>query len=160
MKTAILVIDMIRGLEKWVPKKRIEKILPNITRVLNRARKKRVPIIYILHRPSGSEGMKIYNAIKPTKKDFIIKKDKYSSFYKTKLDSLLRKLKVKNLILTGMATNWCVLSTALDAYYRGYKTILLKDCVTAPNDSWHRWAIKWMADTLYNFEIKTSNSWR
>jgi len=147
-KSAVLVIDMIKGLEKWVPRRRMLKITPNIASVIKKARAKKVPVIYMIHKPVGKKGMKIYDRLKPAKSDFIIKKPQLSSFYKTSLEKLLKKLKVKQLILTGVSTHWCLLSTALDASYRNYKLVLLRDCANAPTDEWHNWAIKWMANSF------------
>jgi len=153
-KSAILVIDMIKGLEKWVPRKRMLKITPNIASVIKKARAKKVPVIYMVHKPVGKKGMKIYDAIKPTASDFVVYKNQFSSFYKTSLEKLLKKLKVKQLILTGVSTHWCLLSTALDASYHGYKLVLLADCANAPTDEWHNWAIKWMTNS-FDITIKT-----
>lgn len=158
MKTAVLVIDMIKGMEEFMPKREITKLFPTIKKVLDKARAKEIPVIYTIHTPLGKEGIKIYSEVTPAENDIIIEKTKYSSFYKTKLDDVLKKLGVNRLIITGTATNWCVLSTSLAADYRELNTVLLKDCVAAPSDEWHELAIKWMLNTLEHFEIKTSES--
>ena len=158
MKTAVLVIDMIKGMEEWVPRSRIEKIIPAVKNLLDEARAKGMPVIYMIHSPLGKQGTIIYKELTPTEKDIILEKTKYSSFYKTELEDVLKKLKISNLILTGTATNWCVLATALDADNREFETILIEDCVAAPNNEWHNSAIKWMRNTLERFEVKTSKS--
>ena len=148
VKSAVIVIDMIKGMERWIPKERMKRIQPNIRAIMDAARERKIPVIYIIHKPLGKNGTKIYEQVKPATSDFRITKNEFSSFYKTKLDMLLKKLKVKRLILTGVSTHWCVMTTAVDASYRGYEIILLEDCTTAPNDEWHRWAIKWMKNSF------------
>jgi nicotinamidase-related amidase len=156
-KTAVLVIDMINGMEEFIPRKSIVGLLPNIKRVLASAHAKKVPVIYAIHTPLGKKGTKIYDEIKKTSSDFLVLKKNYSSFYDTGLEKLLKKLKVKRLILTGVSTHWCILSTALDASYRGYEIVLMQDCVAASTNKWHDWAIKWMKDT-FDLELTTSKT--
>lgn len=158
MKNAVIVIDMINGMEKWVPKSRMKKIVPNVKKVLDKARAKGTPVIYIVHKPLGKNGTKIYDSIKPMKGEKKIFKKEFSSFYKTKLDSMLKRMKVKKLVLMGTSTHWCVLATALDASYRGYKVELLKDCMTAPTEKRHKLAIDWLNDTI-DMSLANSRTW-
>ncbi|MBI3190415.1 cysteine hydrolase [archaeon] len=148
MKSAVIVVDMITGMEKWIPRKRIEKIMPNIKNLLEKARKEKVPVIFAVHRPLGKKGTRIYSEIAAGKNDTILGKNEYSCFYNTDMDKILKKLKVKQLIVAGVSTHWCVLTTAIDASYRKYKTVLLEDCITAPDNRKHKLAIEWMKDTL------------
>lgn len=147
-KSAVIVIDMINGMERWIPKATMKGLLPRISHVLEAARAKGMPIIYIIHSPLGKAGTRIYRELTPYSTDFIVTKEHYSSFYNTKLDALLKKLKVNQLLITGVSTHWCVLTTTVDASYRGYRLVLLKDCVAAPTNKWHKWAIKWLEDTV------------
>jgi nicotinamidase-related amidase len=157
VKTAVLVIDMIKGMEEWIPKKEIQRILPNVKGALASARAKKVPVIYVVHTPLGKKGTKIYDEIKKQPSDFLVKKECYSSFYNTSLERLLKRLKIKRLVLIGVSTHWCILSTALDASYRGYEIVLLQDCTVAPTQEWKNWAIKWMEDT-FDIGVTTSKS--
>jgi len=157
IKTAILVIDMINGMEQWIPKKNMLGLLPNIKKVLATAHAKKIPVIYVVHTPLGKKGTESYNEIKKTSFDYLITKKQYSAFFETNLEKLLKKLGVKKLILIGVSTHWCILSTALDASYRGYEITLMQDCIAAPTKKWHNLAIKWMKDT-FDIELTTSNS--
>ena len=58
-------------------------------------------------------------------------KDAYSGFEGTELGRLLREKGVSRLILGGLATDYCVLSTVRDAVRLGYRVILLRDGVRA-----------------------------
>lgn len=69
--------------------------------------------------------------------DYEIEKTRFSAFYSTLLDALLRALKVERLILTGIATNGAVEATARDAVMRDMSTITLGDCTTSFNPALH-----------------------
>lgn len=56
---------------------------------------------------------------------------KHSAFYGTALNTLLKRLNVDTLIITGIAGNICVLFTANDAYMREYKLWIPKDCIAS-----------------------------
>ncbi len=76
----------------------------------------------------GTEAIEFSEIIKPRKGEYLIKKQMYSGFYNTCLDSLLRNLEIKNLITVGFDTNICLRGTVEDAFYRNYRVILLRDC--------------------------------
>ncbi|WP_231603253.1 cysteine hydrolase family protein [Neorhodopirellula pilleata] len=57
--------------------------------------------------------------------------NKHSAFYATTLDVLLKHLLVKRPIVTGVATDICVLFTCNDAYMRDYQIAIPSDCVAA-----------------------------
>ena len=63
------------------------------------------------------------------KKDYVIRKRRYSGFFGTDLDLVLRQLEVKNLIIVGTKTNCCIRATVTDAFYLDYNPIVLSDCV-------------------------------
>src|SRR6185436_18330524 len=84
-------------------------------------------------------------------------KPKHSGFYKTTLDLLLDYLQTKTVILTGMATDVCVLFTAADAYMRDLRVIVPSDCVTALTPAAHRAALAQMRSVL-KAEVKASAS--
>jgi nicotinamidase-related amidase len=69
--------------------------------------------------------------IAPQPGDFYIRKHTYSGFYETRLDSLLRNLGVKNLVCAGFVADCCVLFTIAEAVFRGYSTVLVRDCTLA-----------------------------
>jgi nicotinamidase-related amidase len=69
--------------------------------------------------------------LRPKEDDYFVLKPKHSGFYSTTLDILLEYLCVDTLILTGIATNICVLFTANEAYMRDYPLYIPSDCVAA-----------------------------
>jgi len=55
----------------------------------------------------------------------------YSGFFETCLETLLRNLGIKNLVVVGFAANACVQATLTNALYRNYRLVLLRDCTAA-----------------------------
>jgi len=74
----------------------------------------------------------IVDELKPQANDITIYKTRFSGFYQTDLDGTLKKLGVKDLIMTGVTTSVCIDSTVRDAMFRDYLCVLLKDCMSEP----------------------------
>ncbi len=70
--------------------------------------------------------------LKPQTGDVVIYKKRFSGFYQTALDIILKKLGAKHLIITGCTTSVCVDSTIRDAMFRDYQPVLLADCTGEP----------------------------
>ncbi|MCC6945073.1 MAG: cysteine hydrolase [Thermomicrobiales bacterium] len=70
----------------------------------------------------------IPDALKPEPGDYYVRKHTYSGFAATRLETLLRNLDVRTLIVAGFATDCCVLFTIADATFRGFQSILVRDC--------------------------------
>ncbi len=64
-----------------------------------------------------------------------VDKDAYSAFEGTDLDARLQDLHVKRLFVGGLATDYCVLNTALDALKSGYEVVLMTDAVRAIDEA-------------------------
>jgi ureidoacrylate peracid hydrolase len=77
-------------------------------------------------------GTDIVPQLKPQAGDVVMYKTRFSGFYQTDLDSVLKKLGIKHLIFTGCTTSVCVDSTIRDAMFRDYQPILLADCTGEP----------------------------
>jgi ureidoacrylate peracid hydrolase len=74
----------------------------------------------------------IVDELRPRASDIVIYKTRYSGFYETELDAILRGRGAKSLIMTGVSTSVCVESTLRDAMYRDYRCLLLSDCACEP----------------------------
>jgi len=70
--------------------------------------------------------------LQPQPGDIIIYKSRFNGFYRTTLDSILRSLEKKYLIIVGCTTSICVESTVRDAAFRDYLPIVLEDCTAEP----------------------------
>jgi ureidoacrylate peracid hydrolase len=91
--------------------------------------------------PDGREGRilikdtwntDILPALAPQDGDIVVSKHRFSGFFETSLDAILRERGIKSLIFTGCTTSVCVESTLRDAFFRDYRCLLLEDCATEP----------------------------
>lgn len=80
----------------------------------------------------GTWNTEILSELAPEPADLIVSKHRYSGFYETRLDELLREAGIRTLIFTGSTTSVCVESTLRDAFYRDYRCLLLSDCTAEP----------------------------
>lgn len=79
----------------------------------------------------GTWGAEIVKELRPQEGDIVVEKLKYSAFFGTALDVILKTLDIHYLVFVGVATNVCVEASLRDAYYHGYFPILVSDA-TAP----------------------------
>ena len=74
----------------------------------------------------------ILEELAPGDDDIVLYKTRFSGFYKTGLDELLKDLGIRHLIVTGCTTSVCVESTIRDAFFRDYHCVVLEDCTAEP----------------------------
>ncbi len=79
----------------------------------------------------------------PDSHEYVVTKHRYSGFWDTDLDLILRSHGIKSLIMTGEATNVCVETTARDGYMRDYSIVFVSDGTASTNKDAHE-------ATLYN----------
>lgn len=147
--SALLIIDMLNdfleeGGSLVVPG--AKGIVPRIKWLLEEAREQGIPVIYITdshreddrefhywppHAISDTWGGQIIDELAPRAGEYIIPKRRYSAFFGTDLDTLLREMDVKKVYLAGVLTNICVYATALDASMRNYQVAVFKDAVAS-----------------------------
>jgi ureidoacrylate peracid hydrolase len=82
-----------------------------------------------------------YFGPRPAESDVVVTKHRYSGFFETSLDSVLRGHRVETVVLSGTATNVCVMATAVDAVMRNYGVVVCGDATTAPPDD-HETALR------------------
>jgi|TARA_R100000501_G_scaffold17610_2_gene33066 nicotinamidase-related amidase len=164
-RAALIIIDMI---SRFAPGGDAEAIAP---RALSAARAIRSlrdevtrhcwPVIYVndnfgewhsersrLVERAAEGGNAVVSEVMPAEDDFFIIKPQFSGFYATNLPVLLPKLGVSRLILTGIATDICVLFTAADAHMRDYTLWVPQDAVAAEDEDRGRWALEIMAHSM------------
>jgi nicotinamidase-related amidase len=81
--------------------------------------------------------------IAPGKESVLIRKQMYSGFFETELESALRNSGIKNLIAVGFDANICLKYTLTDAMYRNFRVVVLRDCVRTmefPETEAENWA--------------------
>ena len=76
----------------------------------------------------GTWNTRIVEELTPHAVDLVVAKHRYSGFFETELDALLRARGITSLVFTGCTTSVCVESTLRDAFYRDYRCLLLTDC--------------------------------
>jgi len=82
------------------------------------------------HRGDG-RFVEISKLIAPQAGDYFVRKHAYSGFFETRLDSLLRNLRVETIIFVGFSLDVCLMCTMLDALNLNYEVVLLRDCTLA-----------------------------
>lgn len=95
-----------------------------------------------------SEVGEMARLLAPGPRDIAILKPRHSAFFGTPLELLLDQMQVHRLIVTGLATDICVLMTAMDAYLRSYPVWVPADCTAAESEGAHRWALAHMQGVL------------
>lgn len=94
----------------------------------------------------GSWDWQIVDGLKPQAGDIVVTKARYSGFCNTDLETTLRTRNIRNLLITGIATNVCVESTARDAYFSEFWPVLIEDAMNHSGPDFNR------QSTLWNFE--------
>jgi ureidoacrylate peracid hydrolase len=93
---------------------------------------------YIRLVEEGSWGAEYYDEeIVPEAGEIVVTKPRYGAFAETELDGVLKKLGVTGLILTGVATNVCVESTAREGFMRDYDIVVVSDCCAGVSRARH-----------------------
>jgi len=143
----------------------IQRVIEPIRSICDKAREKKVKVIYIAHILSpdlrevgpdssfwyksvkayredmgwkdkylirGTWGSEIVDPLKPKKDDLLVEKPRFSAFFGTNLDMILKTYNLKYLFFTGCATNICVEASVRDAANLSYFPILVSDA-TANN---------------------------
>ena len=131
-------------------------ILPTVKRLIDTFRQFERPVIFTrhVHHPDdldsgimgwwwegkcleGSPESEIHPSLAPMPNEKVIFKHRYSAFYNTDLETVLRCLKVEDVVISGIMTNMCCESTARDAYYRDYRVFFLADGTGSINEEMH-----------------------
>jgi nicotinamidase-related amidase len=79
----------------------------------------------------SSPGRRMSQRLRPTARDYFVLKPRHSGFFHTTLDTLVGSLGTRRVILTGIAGNICVLSTANDAHMRELRVFAPADCIVS-----------------------------
>ena len=93
-------------------------------------------------------GKPVAELLRPDQDDYFVLKPKHSGFFSTTLDTLLKYLGTRTVVLAGMAANICVLFTANDAYMRDLYLVVPADCVASNTEEENRYALDQMQKVL------------
>ncbi len=162
-KTALLIIDMQKDF--CLPGAPFEvfgamKVAKKIQEALEACRKHDVPVIHVFryYRADGSdveltrygafvkagtslvrgtESAEILDELEPIDGEYLVVKQRWSAFFQTELDMLLRRLGVDQIVVTGVQTPNCIRGTVWDANSLDYEVIVLTDGTGAKTDAVH-----------------------
>lgn len=158
---AVLLVDVVNHLEfpdgDAILKNALQ-IAPGLARLKKRARASNIPAVYVNDNfgqwKSDAGKMLAYclrvdcagkpfvEVIQPDEQDYCVLKPMPSAFFQTPLELLLRHLGTSSIILAGIATNSCILSTAHDARMCDFKVTVVADCCAARSAREHHEAIE------------------
>lgn len=93
----------------------------------------------------GSPRMQFHRDFEPELGDLVVVKDRYSSFFGTDLESLLRVRGIDTVVVAGLVTDLCVSSTARDAFQHDFHTITLADCTATGSLARHEASLETLA---------------
>jgi nicotinamidase-related amidase len=165
-RVALLIVDMINGLEfadGEALRRHAEPMADRLAALAERARAAKIPVIYVndnfgrwrsdftaqvAHVRKETRGHRLAERLEPLPQDYFVLKPKHSGFFATGLEVLLQYLDVHWIVLTGIASNICVLFTANDAYMRDYGIVVPRDCVAACSEELNEQALAMMRRTL------------
>jgi nicotinamidase-related amidase len=175
-KSALIVIDMQRFfLDDDSPTYTAggAAILPALERLLAAFRAAGRPVIFTrhVHHPDdldsgimawwwegkcleGSRESEVHPALAPRPGEKVVFKHRYSAFYNTDLETVLRCLKVEDLVVCGVMTNLCCESTARDAYYRDYRVFVPADGTASTDEELH---LASLMNLAYGFAFVTTS---
>lgn len=162
-KTALLIIDMQKAFVEPGAAHCIagaKATVPAISKAAEDARKAGIPVFWIKRRyradgsdveftrydswlkggrtmAPGSKGInseELASGLEMQEGDYEIIKPRWSAFFQTELDMVLRRLGINTILLSGTTTPNCVRTTCYDGIALDYRTIILKDCCSSQTD--------------------------
>jgi nicotinamidase-related amidase len=163
--TALLLIDVVNDFDFPEGEQLLKLAMPvgkNIADLKKRTKAEGIPAVYVndnfgrwrsdfkktVAHCREARGKQFVEMLLPDEDDYFVLKPKHSGFYSTTLALLLEHLAAKNLILTGIAGNNCVLFTANDAYMHDFKLFVPSDCVVSNTEEENLHALKQMQTVL------------
>jgi nicotinamidase-related amidase len=170
MHPAIIVVDMLKDSFNMDHPLAITKeaipIIPRINHLLQEARSLDVPVLFACdsflpddfifkgrmrpHSLRGTKGAEIIDELDRWEEDVVLPKRRFSAFFKTDLDQTLRTWGIDTVAIAGIATNVCVLATAMDALCHDFCAFLLQDCCAAHKKDVHDFTVEtWRKFALY-----------
>jgi nicotinamidase-related amidase len=135
-------------------------IVPNIQRLIDAARERKVPIIYgnlccipsdslvkkfpIAHCVIGTPGTDVIEELKPEAGDYLMNTYAIDAFIHTSLEHVLRALGIATVIVTGITTDGSCLLTAMGAFQRSFNVVLVSDGCVTYNEERQQAALKYL----------------
>lgn len=155
---ALLIIDMVKdnfNEDKKIPITPLAKeLIGPIDRLTQTFREKGWPVVFSTdafskedfifkgkmkpHSLAGTTGAEVIDELVRTDGDHWVPKPRFSAFFRTGLEKWLKERGVTLCAVSGITTNFCVLTTALDAVCSDFKAVILENCTTAVSQDIHK----------------------
>lgn len=160
---ALIIVDMLNDFVTGaLGCERGRAIIPDLAKLANAARRHNVPIIYSNdshlkgidhelklwgdHAIRGTAGADVIPELTPTDTDYIIPKRRYSGFFETDMQILLKELQVDTVIITGLHTHMCCRHTTADAYFLGYDIVVPKETTNSFTEEDYTYGLKYLKE--------------
>jgi ureidoacrylate peracid hydrolase len=93
----------------------------------------------------------LVETLAPKPGDIVLPKTRYSGFFNSQLDSVLRSRGIRNIVLVGIATNVCVESTLRDGFFLEYFGIMLEDATHQAGPGYLQQASVYNVETFFGW---------
>ncbi|MBL7074769.1 cysteine hydrolase [candidate division KSB1 bacterium] len=166
-KKALIVVDMLKDFidanGALYCGESSRKIIPRVRELIEKHRKDGDTIIFLRdshkeddlefrmftkHCVKGTEGAKIIDELKVDHNDYQLEKSRYSGFYGTNLEKILKDERIIEVYILGVCTSICLMETVSDLRNRDVPTFVYKDAVADFDPEAHRFALKRMEKVL------------
>jgi nicotinamidase-related amidase len=135
--TALLVVDVQNGVVGAAHER--DAVVANVARLVEKARRERVPVVWVQHADEGlvpgSDDWRIVPELAPDDAEPLVAKNYGDSFEDTTLEAVLSGLGVGRLVVVGAQTDACIRSTLHGAFVRGYDATLVGDAHTTDDQT-------------------------
>ncbi len=153
-RPALIIIDMVK--DNFDETRRLpitalfKKIIPPVNALIKVFRGRKYPVVFATdsfqmgdfyfrgrmkpHSLTGTAGAGIIDELDRREEDCWMPKPRMSAFFKTGLEGWLRDREVSLCALCGIATNFCVLTSAFDALANDFRAVLIEDCCAAASE--------------------------
>ncbi len=99
----------------------------------------------------GGWDYQLVDELQPQPGDIVLPKTRYSGFFNTNFDSVLRSRGIRNLVFTGIATNVCVESTLRDGFFLEYFGVVLADATHQAGPAFAQQAALFNIETFFGW---------
>jgi nicotinamidase-related amidase len=156
MRPAVIIVDLVKDNMKpeYPISARIRSILPSVQKLIGAARDRGYRIVFACdsylpddfifqgrmrhHAIQGTPGADVIDDLLRRPEDMVLHKRRFSAFFQTGLEETLRIQGIDTVVVAGVATEVCVLTTAMDGICHGFRVVVLEDCCTSHREDTHR----------------------
>jgi len=166
-QSALLVVDMINPMDfpgAGQLLRQAVRMLPALVRLKARLKARGVPVVYVndnftqwlrdfrelvaICSQDDAPGAPLARALAPEHDDYLVLKPKHSAFFDSPLEMLLAQLGARHVVVTGIAGDGCVLTTAADAHMREFEVSVPSDCCASITRARNERALRLLRESM------------